>query len=284
MKAAVSGFGELWETDDRSRELKDVSNFRICIRCQDVSSIPEFLNLTVDDRRFRIRIVVDSWEDAAPILLGEHLDQHFGLDSSEAQEDFLRTMGFSCIPAADKHSLALPSLGPPRGGLPWEPLAPLEPLQPRVELKDSDFPLLKTLVSSSSLRCLPREEASDASAVEGPSCCRAAFEPSPDSAAYGTLRAHRANLHPASKSRGVKISSLRKVQDRKGKKTKSVRFISDPESVRVPHRAGPTMSALEGLRINGPSDIGNSSPPASSASCRPLSPRRQGRTFFVRLL
>ncbi len=85
VKAVVSGFGEFWESDKSSSELKEVSSYRVCIRCVDVGSIPEVLNLMVEDRRFRIPIVVDSWEDASPILLGENLDHHLGLDSSEAQ-------------------------------------------------------------------------------------------------------------------------------------------------------------------------------------------------------
>ncbi len=84
VRAAISGFGELWEVDVRSTELRDVSHYKICIRCPNVNHIPEVLNLTVDDRQFSIQIVVESWEDAAPIFLGENLDHHLGLDSLEA--------------------------------------------------------------------------------------------------------------------------------------------------------------------------------------------------------
>ncbi len=54
----------------------------------------------MEDRRFRIPIEIDSWEDAAPILLGENLDHHLGLETTEEQEDFLRLTGFSSVPAA----------------------------------------------------------------------------------------------------------------------------------------------------------------------------------------
>ncbi len=44
----------------------------------------------VEDRRFRIPIEIECWEEANPILLGEDLDHRLGLDSTEAQEDLLR--------------------------------------------------------------------------------------------------------------------------------------------------------------------------------------------------
>ncbi len=72
--AAVSGFGELWDVDDRSSGLADVSCYRVLVRCRDVGMIPESILLTVEDRRFRIPIEVGECEAAAPILLGEDTD------------------------------------------------------------------------------------------------------------------------------------------------------------------------------------------------------------------
>ncbi len=97
--------------DDRSRELQDVSHYRVCVWCQDVSIIPEVLHLTVDDRRFRIQTMLDSWEEAVPIFLGENLDHHLGLDSAEAQDEFIRQTGFTDISAADKQHLPGPARG-----------------------------------------------------------------------------------------------------------------------------------------------------------------------------
>ncbi len=93
--AAVSGFGELWEADERSTGLDDVSCFRVLVRCRDVDRVPEALSLTVEDRRFRIPIVVESWEAAEPILLGEDTDRQLGLVTWEDQESFRHTTGFS---------------------------------------------------------------------------------------------------------------------------------------------------------------------------------------------
>lgn len=84
VKAVVSGFGELWDIDSLSERRGDVSSFRANIRCRDVSSIPEILNLMVEDERFRISIEIESWEDANPIMLGEGLDEHLGLEMTEA--------------------------------------------------------------------------------------------------------------------------------------------------------------------------------------------------------
>nr|CAD1821691.1 unnamed protein product [Ananas comosus var. bracteatus] len=76
----------------------DVSFFRANVRCQDVHSIPEFIFLTVDDRRFRILVEIESWEDANPIFLSEDMDKRLGLETSEAQDWFIRLTGFSSIP------------------------------------------------------------------------------------------------------------------------------------------------------------------------------------------
>ncbi len=99
LKAAVSSFGELWEVDALSSRQLDVSCFRVRVRCQDVKCIPKVLFLTVEDRRFHIPIAVDSWEEAEHILLGEVMDQRLGLAFSEAQEEFIKKIGFSSIPA-----------------------------------------------------------------------------------------------------------------------------------------------------------------------------------------
>lgn len=97
--AAISGFGELWEVDPLSERGDDVSFLRARIRYQGVHHIPEWLNLMVDDRCFRIPIEVESWEEANPILLGEELDTHLGLLSAEDQETFLRQLGSTSVPA-----------------------------------------------------------------------------------------------------------------------------------------------------------------------------------------
>lgn len=64
IKAAVSGFGELWNTDLFSDRKTVVSFFRVLIYCRDVLTIPEAIVLTVDDRRFRIPIEIESWGQA----------------------------------------------------------------------------------------------------------------------------------------------------------------------------------------------------------------------------
>nr|CAD1835985.1 unnamed protein product [Ananas comosus var. bracteatus] len=100
VKAAISGFGKLWEVDPLSdMRVHHVSYFRVLIRCQNVRNIPEAINLMVEDRRFRVPIEIESWENEAPILLGEDLDRRLGLDWTTAQETFLRQTGFSSIPA-----------------------------------------------------------------------------------------------------------------------------------------------------------------------------------------
>lgn len=72
--------------------------FRVRVRCQNVSCILEFLNLMVVDRRFRITIEVDSWEETNPIFLGKELDERLGLVTAEEQDRFIRQTGFSSIP------------------------------------------------------------------------------------------------------------------------------------------------------------------------------------------
>nr|CAD1829324.1 unnamed protein product [Ananas comosus var. bracteatus] len=71
VKAAISGFGELWEVDTRSEGRED---------------------------EVRIPIEVDSWEETNPIFLGEELDERLGLVLAEAQEELIRQTGFSSIP------------------------------------------------------------------------------------------------------------------------------------------------------------------------------------------
>nr|CAD1817158.1 unnamed protein product [Ananas comosus var. bracteatus] len=82
VKAVISGFGELWDIDPVSDRKVDVSFFRVFICCQHVRSIPEGLNLMVEDRRFLIPIEIESWEEANHILLGEDLDGRLGLEQS----------------------------------------------------------------------------------------------------------------------------------------------------------------------------------------------------------
>nr|CAD1818571.1 unnamed protein product [Ananas comosus var. bracteatus] len=99
VKAAVSGFGELWNIDPLIDSRMDVSFFRAYIRCQHVQNIPEVINLMVEDRRFKVLVEVESWEEANPILLGEDLDGHLGHDCVDAQESFIHLTGFSSVPA-----------------------------------------------------------------------------------------------------------------------------------------------------------------------------------------
>nr|CAD1831266.1 unnamed protein product [Ananas comosus var. bracteatus] len=89
VKAAISGFGELWES---------------------------FFFLTVEDRRFRIPIEVDSWEETPPILLGEDLDARLGLDTAEAQDRFIRLTGFSSVPPMGDQGENRPNLSGGAGG------------------------------------------------------------------------------------------------------------------------------------------------------------------------
>ncbi len=116
VKAAIRGFRELWEVDPLSSEHLDVSYFRVNIRCLDISELPEILNLMVEDRRFRIPIEIEPWEEARPILLGEGLDHHLGMDTSESHESFLRQSRFRSVPTADQQSGHLgPRQHPPPG-------------------------------------------------------------------------------------------------------------------------------------------------------------------------
>lgn len=99
VKAAVCNFGELWEIDAISERRLDVSFFRVRIRCPSVRNIPEAIHLMVEDRRFLVPIEIESSEVTNPILLDEDLDGRLGLDTTEAQERFIRQTGFSSIPA-----------------------------------------------------------------------------------------------------------------------------------------------------------------------------------------
>ncbi len=110
--AAVSGFGAFWEDDDSNARLVDVGTYRVRIRCSHVRCIPETLLLSVDDRCFNIRVEIESWEEANPILLGEDLDSRLGLETAEDQEAFLRGSGF-----ANSQSLPGPPAPAPRQGL-----------------------------------------------------------------------------------------------------------------------------------------------------------------------
>ncbi len=116
VKAAISCFGELWEVDSCSTDRTDVSSFRVNIRCQNVGFIPEVLYLMVDDRRFCIPVEIDSWEEAAPILLSEDLDLRLFLDSSEPQERFITSSGFCSVLAAGSPGPRPPAVGTSGGG------------------------------------------------------------------------------------------------------------------------------------------------------------------------
>uniref|UniRef100_A0A6V7QQM9 DUF4283 domain-containing protein n=1 Tax=Ananas comosus var. bracteatus TaxID=296719 RepID=A0A6V7QQM9_ANACO len=99
VKAAVSSFGELWDVDLHSEQLSNVSFFCILVRCPYVSSIPKSLELMVEDRCFFVPIEIESCDEACPILLREDVDDHQGLDSLDAQEEFIRRTGFRSISA-----------------------------------------------------------------------------------------------------------------------------------------------------------------------------------------
>nr|CAD1830575.1 unnamed protein product [Ananas comosus var. bracteatus] len=108
VKAAVSGFGELWEVDAASDSGADVSYYRLNIRCRSVDSIPEVLDLMVEDRRFVVPIEIESSEAANPILLGEGLDERLGLTSLDEQERFIRQTGFKLFLLSGTASTAMP--------------------------------------------------------------------------------------------------------------------------------------------------------------------------------
>ncbi len=93
VRAAVSSFGELWEIDEATSELRDVSCFRVLVHCGDVASIPSSISLWIEDRRYRVSVVVDSWEAADPILLREVEDRRLGLLSREDQDRFSALLG-----------------------------------------------------------------------------------------------------------------------------------------------------------------------------------------------
>ncbi len=115
--AAVAGFGEVWDADERSTGLLDVSHFRVQVRCGHVEQVPESLLLMVADRRFHVPIEVDSWEETKPILLDEETDRGLGLDSWEDQEQFRRRA--RCpppLPAAPDGVPDLPPARPASGG------------------------------------------------------------------------------------------------------------------------------------------------------------------------
>ncbi len=93
----------------------------------------------MDDWRFRIQIVVDPWDEAVLIFLGENLDHHLGLDSTEAQEDFIRHSGFNSVPAVDPQLLPRAPLGSDQGQRPRA----RQPLQQHLlVVNDTNFPPL----------------------------------------------------------------------------------------------------------------------------------------------
>lgn len=78
VKAAVSSFGELWDVDLHSEQLSNVSFFRILVRCPHVSSIPESLELIVEDRCFFVPIKIELVRRHAPFSLGRMLTTTWG--------------------------------------------------------------------------------------------------------------------------------------------------------------------------------------------------------------
>ncbi len=109
--------------DDACSALRDVSGFRILVRCANVDSIPSFLSLWVEDRRFRVSVVVESWVAADPILLGEATDQRLGLTSREDQDLFAARMEAAppAHPAISGGKGLLPSARSGQSGLGFYP-------------------------------------------------------------------------------------------------------------------------------------------------------------------
>nr|CAD1818647.1 unnamed protein product [Ananas comosus var. bracteatus] len=82
VKAAVSGFGELWNIDLLSDSRMDVSFFRAYIRCQHVQNIPEVINLMVEDRRFKESFIHLTGFSSVPAR--QPLEQHRHSDVSSS--------------------------------------------------------------------------------------------------------------------------------------------------------------------------------------------------------
>ncbi len=93
--AAVSSFGALWEMDADCEALKEVAFLRANIRCRNFRDIPRELHLFVEDRSFVIPVELESWEETNPILLGEDMVRHLGLETAEDQDVFIRSSGFA---------------------------------------------------------------------------------------------------------------------------------------------------------------------------------------------
>ncbi len=118
VQAAVSCFGELCDVDEESTAMSGISSFRVQVRCSDVSAIPSALALWVEDRKFLIQVVVDSWEAAEPILLGEVTDRRLGPETLADQDKFLASLGPSAgsrripgQPCPSRSSGRVPPLG-----------------------------------------------------------------------------------------------------------------------------------------------------------------------------
>ncbi len=103
----------------------------------------------VDDRRFRIPIIIESWEDAAPIFLGGNLDRHLGIDTLEAQEEFIRQTNFSSVPAVDRQLLPRGTRGPAQGGNPQELRATQHSSLDNLALNEFNFPTIRSAAPGS---------------------------------------------------------------------------------------------------------------------------------------
>ncbi len=152
--AAVSGFGQLWDVDEACEEGRELSFFRVNIRCQHYQLIPKVIHLHVEDRRFSIPIEIESWDRAAPILLGEGEDRRLGLTSVEEQETFIRTSGFSDFNSGrEARSARPPTLaGAPAPEFRRQPVVPRPSLDRRSPRGKS--PAFGPLVPPSSSRSL----------------------------------------------------------------------------------------------------------------------------------
>ncbi len=269
----------------------------------------------VDDRRFCINIVIDSWDEANPIFLAENLDHHLGLDSAEAQEEFIRLTGFTSILAADKKQPSLVPIGSDQGcsldqqrlslalTVPnFPPLLPLSatPLpclsRDRAPSPPSDFsdnppalhsggPVIPLVPSVPEAECFLPSGSGNAG-PDGDHCQTLIKAPSLDLMASGNLLAHRISPRLAVKNKGARKSSL-KAQDLKCKKFKSVRFASKVDCSALSSAiSGSTLGrTLSSSKMNNISSSPPSAPlddifPVDISSSRPdiLSPLRLAET------
>ncbi len=235
----MSGFGELWEVDERTQSLRDVSHYRALVRCDDVSLVPSALSLWVEDRRYCIRVVIDSLEGAQPILLGEAEDQRLGLTSWEDQQRFAPNFSSSNRPArpysagvrSHDHGLGHPSPrdAPPPSllqadveeiskGLP--PSGILMPVEVCVALDAESFPPLAASSSASGHFDQPGTSARGPT-EDVPSQVLLA---SNDLKVRGKTMPHHRSSRLAAKHKGRMKSTLYRAQDLLCRKHKFVRI------------------------------------------------------------